>query len=76
MAEPIIPQSSTFELVPPSNSGPPHLSARQALVIGARACEHLLTGQPDAATFEPSDLELAAALLRHLALLVASGGRA
>jgi hypothetical protein len=46
------------------------------LTIGAKACEYLLYGQPSIATFDPADLELAAAMLGHLATLVADGGRA
>jgi hypothetical protein len=80
MAKPTIPHNNKKR-----PTSPPQLDARQALTVGALACEYLLTGdaskhpegcQPELATFEPADLELAAALLRHMARLAANGGRA
>jgi hypothetical protein len=47
--------------------GPPRLTLQQALFIAKKACQHLLTGQPEACTFELVDLELAIPILEQMA---------
>lgn len=48
------------------------LTAKAALTIGARACEYLLTGQPEPRTFDAADLEQALEMLRLMAATVRS----
>lgn len=70
MAKNNIPQTNPIEPTPF-----PTLTARQALNVGALACEHLLSGTPAIHTFDPADLELAAILLRQLAAMTVKGGQ-
>jgi hypothetical protein len=84
MADSIISQNSTFELLAPADAGASLAEVvlaelgrpgpRLDLQIEAKACRCLLSGRPGPAAFEPVELEPATILLEQMAATMGPEG--
>lgn len=63
-------KSSVSKTRPPGNGPSGLLSPQQALVVAARACNHLLLGTPPRASFNPAHLNQTLILLTQMAATI------